>query len=904
MAAYDNTTTSTTSTTNHDTDASSGPYPFDDGKPMMVTRHGTCEEAIAHAQVHRHGINSIKADDKTQSKKNIVWPGLAKKIATGASAYYPSKVVTAVTKAIVGSWNASEERADTSITKDIETYLVEIPETFEDKEEKNVMMEKKKPPDKRETKPGKIPAKKTIKKKDDVSQAPGEEEKIGGPGEEQKKMVASTMTPRTQAMEAEGKPIPPMSLARPNKRPNLRAELSAPLLNATFPEDIMDLIRMMADEKRRKIEEPRRSRVAKRKASEGDGEQGNFYALEIEVTEEESVFLMRHPRKASGQGESKEPEGSGSLLGDQPTQGSDRFALMASLPDGSADVGLLLSEVPYATVDTLLRTNKLVREVRMVPQTLVFPHWNVPWHDLSIVVWSDASNSNRPDKSSTMGIVGGCAPKSILDGTSQQVALITWRRNMRKRQLQEEMTKQFVNQAYDSVASHGLVHRLDRDTPGASKRLDRGVKSAMRDFVTPEGGYDVDRGYPLVGDVTYGGSEPTWPCPWMPRIFLHAARLVQHLETSVIVSTTTPASDWHRCSFVKMFEPEYAQRHAMAAVVLAGCRALCPGLTLLDALNTLRPPGLKWSCLSQRQSQLAQCRAEKSSAHQKKVLATVLRSQKLLRARSSDLQARRLAVVLVERSSFRSYEGLMDAHGFGAAVNLRNSKSLRLAMSRSTQASPALMAKARALLERLAAAESAAFEDLRAAERNDDQEPPVPWRLVCLDFDRTIAKEHMWGTYKEAPLEDIPVSEETFTDLALFRWLVRAVRKRAGEVAIATFGRADVAGKAMKFALGEDHGVVITTPADFPDPAPDEVNGEVVHCPEGSSWLGDKNTQLASLARRFKVAATDMILFDDDLHNVEEAAKAGVAAFHAPAGLNKAAVQKVAELIGLTGQSD
>ena len=108
---------------------------------------------------------------------------------------------------------------------------------------------------------------------------------------------------------------------------------------------------------------------------------------------------------------------------------------MASLPDGSADVGLLLSEVPYATVDTLLRTNKLVREVRMVPQTLVFPHWNVPWHDLSIVVWSDASNSNRPDKSSTMGIVGGCAPKSILDGASQQVALITWRSQKTPRQV-------------------------------------------------------------------------------------------------------------------------------------------------------------------------------------------------------------------------------------------------------------------------------------------------------------------------------------------------------------------------------------------------------------------------------------------------------------------------------------
>lgn len=30
----------------------------------------------------------------------------------------------------------------------------------------------------------------------------------------------------------------------------------------------------------------------------------------------------------------------------------------------------------------------------------------------------------------------------------------------------------------------------------------------------------------------------------------------------------------------------------------------------------------------------------------------------------------------------------------------------------------------------------------------------------------------------------------------------------------------------MKFALGEDHGVVITTPADFPDPAPDEATLE------------------------------------------------------------------------------
>ena len=59
-----------------------------DEKPMMVTRHGACEEAIAHAQVHRHGINSIEAADKTQSKKNIVWPG--RRLLLGSLSWEPA----------------------------------------------------------------------------------------------------------------------------------------------------------------------------------------------------------------------------------------------------------------------------------------------------------------------------------------------------------------------------------------------------------------------------------------------------------------------------------------------------------------------------------------------------------------------------------------------------------------------------------------------------------------------------------------------------------------------------------------------------------------------------------------------------------------------------------------------
>ena len=54
-------------------------------------------------------------------------------------------------------------------------------------------------------------------------------------------------------------------------------------------------------------------------------------------------------------------------------------------PQFLADAGLLLSEVPVATVDTLVRANKLVREMRRESdQCLTFFHWNRPWRELTI----------------------------------------------------------------------------------------------------------------------------------------------------------------------------------------------------------------------------------------------------------------------------------------------------------------------------------------------------------------------------------------------------------------------------------------------------------------------------------------------------------------------------------------
>merc|ERR1712194_897035 len=166
-----------------------------------------------------------------------------------------------------------------------------------------------------------------------------------------------------------------------------------------------------------------------------------------------------------------------------------------------------------------------------------------------------------------------------------------------------------------------------------------------------------------------------------------------------------------------------------------------------------------------------------------------------------------------------------------------------------------------------------------------------------------MGREHMWGTHREAPLHLIPIAEESFVDLGAFRSFVTAVRKNGHEVAVATFGRRDVANKAMTFALGEEHGVTITTPADFPDPTclPDFGGraDSAPRCPEGSGLLGSKNRQLAALAWLFGLSAADMVLLDDDDNNVREAARAGVAVKHTPSGATKAVLIAVAKSIGM-----
>ena len=97
-------------------------------------------------------------------------------------------------------------------------------------------------------------------------------------------------------------------------------------------------------------------------------------------------------------------------------------------PQYIADISLLLSEIPYATVETLSKANKLAREMkRDSKQCIRFPSWRVDWRQLTVITWADASQSNRPDKSSTLGTITGLAPSQITEGEEVEVALLSWK---------------------------------------------------------------------------------------------------------------------------------------------------------------------------------------------------------------------------------------------------------------------------------------------------------------------------------------------------------------------------------------------------------------------------------------------------------------------------------------------
>ena len=92
----------------------------------------------------------------------------------------------------------------------------------------------------------------------------------------------------------------------------------------------------------------------------------------------------------------------------------------------AAYVSLSLSEVPQSTVEALLAANQLLHKMRDAAHEPMLIHALGSPEEVSLVAWTDASNQNRHDGSSTGGIFIGATHKSILDGAMCAVSPVFW----------------------------------------------------------------------------------------------------------------------------------------------------------------------------------------------------------------------------------------------------------------------------------------------------------------------------------------------------------------------------------------------------------------------------------------------------------------------------------------------
>ncbi len=97
-------------------------------------------------------------------------------------------------------------------------------------------------------------------------------------------------------------------------------------------------------------------------------------------------------------------------------------------PQIAAGLSLLQSEIAKATVDTLHRANKLLREAKLQGQQGIRIHHfpGVTIRDLLMVGWTDGVLGNRPNGSSTGGYVCGVSTPDLKAGRLAQVSLVAW----------------------------------------------------------------------------------------------------------------------------------------------------------------------------------------------------------------------------------------------------------------------------------------------------------------------------------------------------------------------------------------------------------------------------------------------------------------------------------------------
>lgn len=200
-------------------------------------------------------------------------------------------------------------------------------------------------------------------------------------------------------------------------------------------------------------------------------------------------------------------------------------------PQFLAETSLLLSEIIRGTVETLYKTNKLIREMKHESKTgLLFPSWGKPISKLCVVTWADASQHNRPDKSNTVGILTAVGPREIMDGDESQLALVQWRSGKTPRQClgsngaevqaitigedQNVHIRMLLAEFSGVDVTRENLSDLAKIVPGAVVMDSRGIYDAMVKNISPLHGLrDSRSGYELtlsVNQSQIAGTKLCW----------------------------------------------------------------------------------------------------------------------------------------------------------------------------------------------------------------------------------------------------------------------------------------------------------------------------------------------------------------------------------------------------------
>ncbi|CAE7273716.1 RE1 [Symbiodinium sp. CCMP2592] len=168
----------------------------------------------------------------------------------------------------------------------------------------------------------------------------------------------------------------------------------------------------------------------------GDWEKDNFVQCGVKVERVEEGFRLSQPQFVEGLQEIN-LNATRRKERDQPTSDKEKGqmrALLGSLswlaqqtaPHLSASVGLLLSEIARSTVDTVIRCNLLLRQVKQRKQHHMLIHAIPMDEPVMMYAWVDAASGNRTDGGSTQGIFIGLGPQAMLSGAVGKVTPVAW----------------------------------------------------------------------------------------------------------------------------------------------------------------------------------------------------------------------------------------------------------------------------------------------------------------------------------------------------------------------------------------------------------------------------------------------------------------------------------------------